>query len=256
MSLRDAWNQSSTVYTCRFGSSHLLHPVVCCANSPVFGKKFRAPQDLRRRGLGQTHENRKDVWNVLLIPSLPPLSLHFGIWLIRSQSVCSFFSICFFCFLYSVIWSDFCSSQFFDLKFCAASIVCSMMRYPCFVSLNLFIYILKVINENFMATGFILSVQEVVVEYHICAPQRHRHLFLNWVAHSLRNALIYLERTPKLLSGVKLELPRHQTPCSITFHSPHLSHFTTSLSRLYPKLAICTGPSHITANPTHPFSII
>jgi hypothetical protein len=45
----------------RFGSSHLLHPVVCCANSPVFGKKFRAPQDLRRRGLGQTHENRKDV---------------------------------------------------------------------------------------------------------------------------------------------------------------------------------------------------
>ena len=39
-----------------------------------------------------------------------------------------------------------------------------MKRYPYFVSLNLFIYILKTTYQKIMGTDFDLSVQDVVVE--------------------------------------------------------------------------------------------
>ena len=80
------------------------------------------------------------------------------------RSVCSYLCFAFFCLLYSVIWSNFCSSQFFDPIFCTAFIVYSVKRYPNFVSLKLFICILTITNGSSKVIGFDLSVQDVIVE--------------------------------------------------------------------------------------------
>ena len=57
--------------------------------------------------------------------------------------------------------------------FSMAFIIYSMKRYPNFLSLNLFICILKVTSENFKPTSFHLSVQDIVVE---CCLNVHSYL--------------------------------------------------------------------------------
>ena len=130
--------------------------------------------------------------------------------------------------------SDFCASHFFDQNFYTASIVYSMKRYPSFVSFDLFIYILKVTDVNFMATGFDLNVQAChrrLGASHLSA-QRHRHHLLESVARSLQTILSHLKRTPKLLSAVKLHhlcaSKASRLPCPTTFRSPP-SHDVSSL---------------------------
>jgi hypothetical protein len=93
-----------------------------------------------------------------------------------------------------------------------ASIVYSMKIYPYFVSLNLFICILKANIQNFKAIGFNLSVRDVVVECCGFDALRDTDTFTSLGLPVL--VLIYLEQTHKHLGGKALRLlcaSRHQT---------------------------------------------
>ena len=70
-------------------------------------------------------------------------------------SGCSFYFILLLFFLFSVMWFDFCPSQFL-IRILYDLIVYSVKRYPNFVSTNLFICIFNVTtgSEIFKATSF------------------------------------------------------------------------------------------------------
>ena len=104
-----------------------------------------------------------------------------------------------------------------------ASIVYSMKTFPNFVSLNLFIYILKVTYENFKPTTSNLSLPDVVVECYFYA-HRHSDTFpsIGWpVLSNIPRTNPQTPRRRKIrasvrLQGIKTTMPKNLLPLSIS----------------------------------------
>jgi len=139
----------------RFSSSRLLQ-TDCLAthNSPTFGKRFEL-----RRTFGEGACDRLTIIaRTFDMFSSSILLLHS---LYTSESNLfdvNLYVYMFFLFLYCSISSDFSSSQIYRKRFSAASIIHLTKVYLWSVSVNRLIYILKLINQDFVAPSVHLIV--------------------------------------------------------------------------------------------------